>query len=67
MFPREAMPAAAAAIGLALPLTHFLQIMRGIVLKGVGLGELWPQTLALVGFSALFITFSTLRFNKQLG
>jgi drug efflux transport system permease protein len=66
MFPREAMPKLAAQVGLILPLTHFLQIMRGIVLKGVGLRELWPQTLALVGFSALFITFSTLRFHKQL-
>ena len=66
MFPREAMPAAAAWVGLILPLTHFLIIMRGIVLKGVGLAELWPQTLALVGFSALFITFSTLRFHKQM-
>ena len=66
MFPREAMPAAAAWVGLILPLTHFLIIIRGIVLKGVGLAELWPQTLALVGFSALFITFSTLRFHKQM-
>ncbi len=66
MFPREAMPRLAAQVGLLLPLTHFLQIMRGIVLKGVGLAELWPQTLALAGFSALFITFSTLRFHKQL-
>jgi ABC-2 type transport system permease protein len=66
MFPREAMPKAAAIFGLLLPLTHFLQIMRGIVLKGVGLVELWPQVLALIGFSALFITFSTLRFHKQL-
>jgi ABC-2 type transport system permease protein len=66
MFPREAMPPVASEIGLLLPLTHFLQIMRGIVLKGVGLGALWPQALALVGFSTLFITFSTLRFHKQL-
>jgi ABC-2 type transport system permease protein len=66
MFPREAMPRVAAEIGLILPLTHFLQIIRGIVLKGVGMHELWPQTLALVGFSALFIAFSTLRFHKQL-
>src|SRR5262245_3152187 len=67
MFPREAMPRAAAAFGLLLPLTHFLQVIRGIVLKGVGLEALWPQCLALVGFSVLFITFSTLRFHKQLG
>jgi drug efflux transport system permease protein len=66
MFPRDAMPEAARWIGLALPLTYFLQIIRGIVLKGVGLVELWPQTLALVGFAILFFTFSTLRFRKQL-
>jgi ABC-2 type transport system permease protein len=67
MFPREAMPRAAAIFGMLLPLTHFLQVIRGIVLKGVGLEALWPQCLALVGFSVLFITFSTLRFHKQLG
>jgi len=66
MFPREAMPPVAMEIGLLLPLTHFLQIMRGIVLKGVGLESLWPQALALVGFSTAFIAFSTLRFHKQL-
>ena len=66
MFPREAMPPVATEIGLLLPLTHFLQIMRGIVLKGVGLEVLWPQALALVGFSTAFIAFSTLRFHKQL-
>jgi ABC-2 type transport system permease protein len=66
MFPREAMPPVATEIGLLLPLTHFLQIMRGIVLKGVGLECLWPQALALIGFSTAFIAFSTLRFHKQL-
>jgi ABC-2 type transport system permease protein len=66
MFPREAMPAFARWIGLALPLTHFLQVIRGIVLKGVGLPALWPQVVALVGFALLFFTFSTLRFHKQL-
>jgi ABC-2 type transport system permease protein len=66
MFPREAMPEAARWIGLVLPLTYFLQVIRGIVLKGVGLMELWPQAVALVGFAVLFFTFSTLRFHKQL-
>jgi drug efflux transport system permease protein len=66
MFPREAMPDGARWIGLLLPLTYFLQVIRGIVLKGVGLIELWPQTLALIGFAVLFFTFSTLRFQKQL-
>jgi ABC-2 type transport system permease protein len=66
MFPREAMPEAARWIGLGLPLTYFLQVIRGILLKGVGLLELWPQTAALVLFAVLFFTFSTLRFHKQL-
>ena len=66
MFPREGMPPFAREMGLALPLTYYLQIVRSIVLKGVGLEALWPQALALVGFAVLFFTFSTLRFHKQL-
>lgn len=67
MFPREAMPAPARLVGLVLPLTHFLQIMRGVILKGNGIRELWPQSLALIGFAALFFSFSTARFQKKLG
>ncbi len=67
MFPREAMPAAAYGFGWALPLTHFLQIMRGVILKGIGLRELWPQSLALVVFAFAFFGFSTARFQKKLG
>jgi ABC-2 type transport system permease protein len=66
MFPREAMPPPAQAIGLVLPLTYYLEIMRGIILKGVGLRELWVQCAALVGFAALFFTVATLRFHKKL-
>jgi drug efflux transport system permease protein len=66
MFPREAMPAAARDVGLVLPLTYYLQIMRSIVLKGVGVAALWPQLIMLVVFAFLFFTFATLRFHKQL-
>jgi len=66
MFPREGMPPFARELGLILPLTYYLQIVRGIVLKGVGLSALWPQALALLGFALLFFSFSTLRFQKQL-
>src|SRR5262249_17774805 len=66
MFPREAMPPVAHEIGLVLPLTYYLQMMRGIILKGAGLEALWPQALMLVAFAALFFTFATLRFHKQL-
>ncbi|MGH7741257.1 MAG: ABC transporter permease [Candidatus Eiseniibacteriota bacterium] len=66
MFPREAMPPLAKQIGLAIPLTYFLQVIRGVVLKGVGLRELWPQTLALALFAIIYFTFSVRRFRKQL-
>ena len=66
MFPREGMPLGARLLGLTLPLTYYLQIVRGIVLKGVGLAALWPQGLALAGFALAFFSFSSLRFHKQL-
>jgi ABC-2 type transport system permease protein len=66
MFPREAMPAVAKAIGLVLPLTYFLQFMRGVVLKGVGIQALWPQLLALCVAAVLLMFFSVKRFHKQL-
>ena len=66
MFPREAMPDAARIAGWILPLTFYLQLIRGIVLKGNGLTELWPQELALAGFAFAFFLFSTWRFSKTL-
>jgi len=66
MFPREAMPPLAREFGLLLPLTYYLEILRGIILKGVGVRELWPQILALAGFAIAFLAFATNRFHKQL-
>lgn len=66
MFPREAMPKIIQWIGYAIPLTYFLDILRGIMLKGLSLEELsYPVTLlAVLGF--LLLTVSTLRFHKKL-
>jgi ABC-2 type transport system permease protein len=66
MFPRQAMPALAQWIGAALPLTYFLQILRGVLLKGVGIEQLWPQTLVLVAFAVGLIVLSVLRFHKTI-
>jgi len=66
MFPRQAMPVLAQWIGAALPLTYFLTILRGVLLKGVGLGELWPQALALVGFAIGLVALSVMRFHKTI-
>jgi ABC-2 type transport system permease protein len=66
MFPREAMPAAARALGLALPLTYYLSILRGVLLKGLGLEYLWRDALALVAFAVVLIALSVARFSKTL-
>ena len=59
MFPFRGMPGWAQALGEALPLTHFLRIVRGILLKGNGLAEcapdVWPIALFVVGMLALGI------------
>jgi ABC-2 type transport system permease protein len=66
MFPREAMPMPARWFGDLLPLTYYLQLIRGVVLKGVGIRELWPQCLALAGFAVAFFSIATRRFHKTL-
>ena len=66
MFPREAMPPLAQAFGALLPLTYYLQLVRGILLKGAGIAEVWPQALALAAFAVAFFTFATQRFHKTL-
>lgn len=66
MFPRAAMPLPAQWLGLLLPLTYFLEVLRGILLRGVGASALWPELLALCGFALLIVTLSVRRFHKTL-
>lgn len=66
MFPREAMPAFFSALGYLLPLTFYLQIMRGIILKGIGISMLWGQVFALTAFIAIVLTISIKKFNKKI-
>ncbi|MEG6584488.1 ABC transporter permease [Dendrosporobacter sp. 1207_IL3150] len=66
MFPREAMPKLFYYIGNVLPLTYFLQILRGIILKGIGLQFLWIQVLSLLAFIVLTLAISIKRFKKTL-
>jgi len=66
MFPLAAMPAVLRALSYGIPLTYFLVIVRGIVLKGVGLEVLMPQVVALAIFGVAIMSLSTLRFRKRL-
>jgi ABC-2 type transport system permease protein len=60
------MPTLAGWIGALLPLTYYLRILRGILLKGVGAAQLWPEGPALVGFACVPVTLSVGRFSKTI-
>jgi len=66
MFPREAMPQFFYWLGTLLPLTFYLQILRGIILKGVGITVLWTQIFALTVFIAVVFTIAIKKFQKKL-
>ena len=65
-FPIASMPKALQWLTLANPLRHFLVIIRGTFLKGVGLDVLWPELSALALIGGLLLTASVLRFRKSL-
>ncbi|MGZ3419504.1 MAG: ABC transporter permease [Polyangiales bacterium] len=66
MFPFEAMPRPAQILAQALPLTHFMRIVRGIVLKGASFSDLRGELLALFVILGLLIVFASTRFSKKL-
>jgi ABC-2 type transport system permease protein len=66
MFPFDGMPRPAQLIAEVLPLTHFVRMVRGIMLRGAGLGELWPEVQALLLFFGIVMTLAVLRFHKRL-
>ena len=65
-FPREAMPALIYYLSYLIPLTYFLQIIRGIILKGSAIVDLWPQVIPLAVFGVLVFAVSAKRFRKTL-
>jgi ABC-2 type transport system permease protein len=66
MFPFAGMPGWAQAIGEVLPLTHFLRIVRGIMLKGADFADLQYEVLALGAFMLAAMTIAVLRFRQTL-
>jgi ABC-2 type transport system permease protein len=65
-FPIRNMPLAVQLLSYLNPLRYFIQIVRGIFLKGTGIDTLWPHMLALFVYGVLIMTFSALRFHKRL-
>jgi ABC-2 type transport system permease protein len=66
LFPRDAMPRVIYYISDIIPLTYYLDIIRGIILKGIGFQYLVGQVTALLVFSIVMLTISTLKFKKKI-
>ena len=67
MFPVSSMPEAFQWMTLLNPLRHYLEVVRGIFLKGAGADALWPQLLALAAMGATLLWLATARFRRQTG
>ncbi|MBC7075337.1 MAG: ABC transporter permease [Syntrophomonadaceae bacterium] len=66
IFPRDAMPRIIYYISDIIPLTYYLDIIRGIVLKGIGFQYLVGQVTALFVFSLVFLSISIVKFKKKI-
>jgi len=66
IFPRETMPAPIFYLGYVIPLTYFVVIVRGIVLKGLGWLDLIPQIIPLVLMAMAVLAISIRKFHKRL-
>ena len=66
MFPIAAMPEWLQVLTYLFPLSYFLEIVRGIILRGAGLADLYPQILALAIYGVAVMTLAARRFRKRL-
>jgi ABC-2 type transport system permease protein len=65
IFPISSMPTALQVVTYAVPARYFLTILRGIVLKGVGLLQFWQDLAALMVFATVMLALSSLRLKRE--
>jgi ABC-2 type transport system permease protein len=66
MFPFRGMPRWAQWVGEVFPLTHFLRVVRGVLLKGAGLADTWPHLWPIAIFLFAAATLALLRYRETL-
>jgi ABC-2 type transport system permease protein len=66
IFPIENMPRGFQIASYAIPVRYYANVLRGIFLKGSGIGVLWPEALSLLGIGVTVLTMASLRFRKSL-
>jgi ABC-2 type transport system permease protein len=66
MFPFRGMPLWAQALGQVIPVTHFLRVVRGALLKGQDLGDMWRELAALLAFVCVVTALAMARYRRTL-
>jgi ABC-2 type transport system permease protein len=66
MFPFRGMPVWAQWLGEVIPVTHFLRVVRGALLKGQGIEDMWRELLALVAFVCVVTAMAMARYRRTL-
>jgi ABC-2 type transport system permease protein len=66
IFPISSMPFVLQAISNIIPAKWFIIILKGIMLKGVGLASIWKETLILIGMTLFFIALSVKKYKIRL-
>ncbi len=64
MVPVESMPRPLQIASLVSPLRHYMEVIRGVFLKGAGLADLWPQALALLGIGVVLFGSAVIAFRR---
>ncbi|HOC41624.1 MAG TPA: ABC transporter permease [Thermoanaerobaculales bacterium] len=67
VFPIQNMPRAFQAITYAVPLRYYVEVLRGVFLKGVGLEVLWRQGLVMLALGTVILALARIRFRQRLG
>jgi ABC transporter DrrB family efflux protein len=67
VFPRAEMPLPIYVVTFAIPASYFIEILRGVVLRGADLVDLMPHVLGLLACTFVVLALSVARFRKQLG
>ena len=65
-FPIRIMPVVVQYLSYLNPLRYFMEIVRGVFIKGVGVSVLWPQMGILAVYGVTILTLSAARFHKKL-
>jgi ABC-2 type transport system permease protein len=66
IFPIENMPAGFQLFTYLIPVRYYANVLRGVFLKGSGIGVLWPEAVTLLGMGVAILTLASLRFRKRL-